>query len=223
MYYGYYPPYWQSRHQALVPSPPARMLTVKGNGRVPVQPDIAIIQLEVLTEGESVTVAQGENARIMDQVIQALINLEVPRDDIQTTNFAINPRYDFVDGVQVFRGYEVRNEITVKISPIAQAGRIIDTAVQNGVNRVSNIRFSVEDGKVHYQEALSLALSNAIGKAEAIANAMQLDLDRIPVSIIEKEQPQPIRTFSVAAEGLSTPIEPGEMIVSAEVMVKFQY
>ena len=72
------------------------------------------------------------------------------------------PQYDYVEGRQVFRGYEVINSINVTIKNIEQVGTVIDTAVRNGVNQVSNIRFTVENEHIPYQEALSLALRKCI-------------------------------------------------------------
>ncbi|MBP2076821.1 SIMPL domain-containing protein [Oceanobacillus polygoni] len=220
MYYSYVPPYRQpaSRQQD-------RMLTVTGNGRVSIEPDIASIQLAVMTEDESLSSAQQENAQIMNQVIQSLVDLGVPRENIRTTSYQIFPRYDFVDGQQILRGYEVTNQISVRITPISEVGTVIDTAVQNGVNRVSSIQFSVANSQDYYQQALVRALENAQAKAQTIAESLQVDLDLTPVKITEEfsETPAAFKTMAVSAESFSTPIEPGQIGIHAVVEVQFQY
>lgn len=220
MYYSYGPPYRQpvSRQQD-------RMLIVTGNGRVSVEPDIASIQLAVITEDESLSKAQQDNAQTMNQVIQSLVDLGIPRENIRTTSYQIFPRYDFVDGEQLLRGYEVTNQITVRISPISEVGTVIDTAVQNGVNRVSSIQFSVTNVENYYQQALIQALENAQAKASTIAESLQVDLDLTPIKITEEvsETPAAFKTMAVSAESFSTPIEPGEVGIRAVVEARFHY
>ncbi|WP_210469289.1 SIMPL domain-containing protein [Sporosarcina sp. 6E9] len=202
-----------------------RVMTVTGIGSFSIAPDIVQIQLEVRTESKQLSQAQQENAELMDLVIDSLLELGIARENIQTVSYNISPQYDYVEGRQVFRGYEVINAIDVKINNIEQAGMIIDTAVRNGVNQVSNIRFSVENEQIPYQEALSLALKNALAKAQTIANTIHLKLNPHPVKIVETMREEPILFRSFAANELSatTPIEPGKINIKATVEVQFQY
>ena len=174
---------------------------------------------------EQLSEAQQENAIAMNNVIQSLLSLGVPRENIQTISYTISPRYDYVDGKQVFRGYEVSNAISVKTSDLQQVGLIIDTAVANGANRVSNIQFTVEDAERYKQEAIVRALRNAQLKARTIANELQLQVEPQPIKIVEEQhgvQPIPLQTFAKAAE-MTTPIEGGQIMISATLRVEFQY
>ncbi|QUW22005.1 SIMPL domain-containing protein [Sporosarcina sp. Marseille-Q4063] len=202
-----------------------RVMTVIGIGSFSITPDTVQIQLEVRTESKQLSQAQQENADLMSQVIESLLELGIAREDIQTVSYNISPQYDYVEGQQIFRGYEVINSINVTIKNIEQAGTIIDTAVRNGVNQVSNIRFTVENEQIPYQEALSLALKNALAKAQTIANTIQLKLDPHPIKIVEtmKEEPILFRSFAANEMRATTPIEPGQIDIKATVEVQFQY
>ena len=202
-----------------------RVMTVTGIGSLSIAPDTVQLQLEVRTENKQLSQAQQENADLMNQVIESLLELGIDREDIQTVAYNISPQYDYVEGQQIFRGYQVINSIDVTIKNIEQAGIIIDTAVRNGVNNVSNIRFTVENEQIAYHEALSLALRNALGKAQTIANTIQLKLDPHPIKIVETMREEPILYRSFAATEMSaiTPIEPGQINIKATVEVQFQY
>jgi uncharacterized protein YggE len=202
-----------------------RIMTVTGIGSISIAPDIVQIQLEVKTESKQLSQAQQENAELMNLVIESLLELGIARENIQTVSYNISPQYDYVEGRQVFRGYEVINSVDVKIKNIEQAGTIIDTAVRNGVNQVSNIRFTVENEQIPYQEALSLALKNALAKAQTIANTIHLKIDPHPVKIVEimKEEPILYRSFAASEVSATTPIEPGQINIKATVEVQFQY
>ncbi|WP_413366505.1 SIMPL domain-containing protein [Lysinibacillus sp. 3P01SB] len=208
------------------PFPISREMTVTGNGEIIAQPDYVQIQIEVRTEGKDVSLAQQENARIMNRVIESLLALNIPREAIQTTAYTISPNYDYIEGRQVFRGYEVQNAITVKITDISQAGTVIDTAIQNGANHVSAIQFKIEDSDAYYQRALNLALINAIAKAKSMAETMRVPLQPIPIKIVEESQnitPVPYKLAQLSNQEFATPIEQGTISINASVQVKFQF
>ncbi|WP_252503818.1 SIMPL domain-containing protein [Sporosarcina sp. Marseille-Q4943] len=203
----------------------SRKIIVIGNGEIAVEPNIATVQLEVVTMDEQLSVAQQENAVTMNNVIQSLLRLGIPQENIKTVSYTISPRYDYIDGQQVFRGYEVSNAISVKITDIQQVGRVIDTAVENGANRVSNIQFTVEDAERYRQEAIVQALRNAQMKARTIATELQVQVEPHPVKILEEElggQPVPLQSFA-RTDQVTTPIEGGQIVIAAKLRVQFQY
>ncbi|MCM3740392.1 SIMPL domain-containing protein [Oceanobacillus luteolus] len=216
MYYPYVP-------QQVYRQPERRRMTVTGEGSVSAQPDTVSIQLGVRTESESVLQAEQENASVMNQVIDALIGTGIPRENIKTASFTISPLYDFVEGEQVFRGYQVINSITVELNDVSKAGLVIDTAVQNGVNQVSSLQFSLQNPEIYYNDALDKALKNAISKATSIAQSLQVNLDPTPVKITEQVAELQPRFQTFAALESTTPIEPGQLKIRATVKAIFQY
>ncbi|MFD1849858.1 SIMPL domain-containing protein [Oceanobacillus bengalensis] len=207
------------------PKSKKRTITVTGTSTISVEPNTVTIQLAVITEDESLAIAQQENANKMNNVIQSIENLGVPATNIQTSAININPQYDFIDGQQLFRGYEVSNEITVTIDTIDKTGNIIDTAVRNGVNRVSTIRFTIDDEHAYYEQALTNALQNALQKAQAIALSMNLPLDQTPIKITEELMDSHVtyKTFAATTDSFTTPIEPGQISITANIRTIFKY
>ena len=196
-----------------------------GNGSLSVEPDTVMIQLAIVTENEALQVAQAENAETSSQVIQALINIGIPQDHIQTSGFTVNPIYDFVDGNQVLRGYQVEHSLSVESQALDQTGMIIDTAVNNGVNQVSSIQFSVQNKQEYYREALNRAVKDAIEKAKSIADTINLNLDAKPIKMDEVTSEQPIvyQTFAMEKGSPTTPIQPGQIEIEATIRAQFQY
>jgi len=207
------------------PSYKMRVITVEGNSKFEVSPDFAELQIEVVTSSEDLTEAQRENAERMNQVISALLALNIDRNDIQTAFFNVSPRYDYVEGKQVFRGYEVTNAITVKIEEINEVGMVIDTAIKNGANRISQLEFKLENDALYYQKALQLALQNAHEKANAITSSLRLSYMPVPIEITEETSGGPILLKSVAMtqSSFETPIEQGTITVEATLKVKYQF
>ncbi|WP_181350178.1 SIMPL domain-containing protein [Thalassobacillus sp. CUG 92003] len=210
------------RHRA----PSYRIMTVEGSDAVAVKPDRADVELGVITQAMSLTEAQETNAETMNQVIQSLQQLGIPPEMIQTIDYSIQPQYDYVDGKQEFRGYQVTHMLSVKIAEINQTGTVIDTAVQNGANRVLDINFTVNHPSLYYQQALTLALENAAGKARAMTEKLGVKLDPVPIKIAERnsDSPDPFNTAVFKTQSASaTPVEPGQLEIKATVDVQYHY
>ncbi|KGX90542.1 hypothetical protein N781_07040 [Pontibacillus halophilus JSM 076056 = DSM 19796] len=204
-----------------------RTLFVSGSGIVQAEPDLANIQLGVVTQDQELTTAQQQNGQRMNDVMAALTKLGIDAEDIQTVDYTIYPQYDYIDGKQEFSGYQVTHTISVTIKQLDQTGLVIDTGVANGANRVSNIQFTLQDPELYYEQALTAALKDAIQKANLISSELQLQLDPVPTKIVERTQstPAPYQTLTKAeaAAPPSTSIEPGQLQITANVDTTFQY
>ncbi|WP_312096988.1 SIMPL domain-containing protein [Niallia sp.] len=209
-------------------SPANRKLTVYGSSTLSIEPTICKITLGINTESKDVTTAQQENARIHQQVVKSILNLGIPSTNIQTIDYTIFPQYDYVENKQVFKSYKVTHLLSIVVETIQVAGTVIDTAVQNGANQVTSIHFDVSNRSEHYERALQKAVKDALSKAKAIANALQISIDPVPVKILEipanSITPIPLAKMSFGeVGGISTNLEPGQLIIEAKVGAKFSY
>lgn len=203
-----------------------RVITVNGNGEISVAPNFAELRIEVVTQSQDLNEAQRQNANLMNQVIQAILSLGISREDIQTSSFSVFPQYDYVEGRQVFRGYEVTNALTVKIRNISLVGNVIDTAIKNGANRISSLEFKLDNENLYYHQALQIALYNAVAKARTIAESLNFPMHPLPIEIVEESVEAPpilYRAVAMTQESLQTPIEQGLISINAKVVVKFQF
>lgn len=205
-----------------------QVMTVYGNGVLSIKPDTLKVNIGVVTRDVELSRAQQENATLTQRVIQSLLQLGLPQEKIQTTDYRIQPIYEYKEGTQTFIGYEVSNYLSIIVDQVEQVGIMIDTAVKNGANRVGDIQFSISNDHAYYQQALKKALENAFSKAHAIVRPMGLSLHPIPLQIIEhpiERTPIPFQTlYSVEqTNDVTTPIEPGQIEVKAKLEVKFYY
>lgn len=199
-------------------------IQVVGEGRLTVSPDIAKVNLGVETEGLELEQAQATNARTIANIVEGLVNMGVAEENIQTINFTIFPIYDFDDGKQTFRGYRVEHMLEVTALDIDQVGALVDSAVRNGANRVSNVSFDFLNPPIAYREALKLAVEDAIDKAKTIAHTLQIPLVETPWKVIEgnigSNPPIPFAQ-SAMVKSASTEMAPGQQDVMAFVTAFF--
>lgn len=200
-----------------------RKMVLIGKGQVSATPDVANLRIGVQTNSQSVTEAQNENARISQNVINALKQLGIT--ELQTSQYQIEKVYDYQNGQRIDLGYQVRNILGVVIHDLNLVGMAIDTAVENGANVIDSISFDVTNQDLYYQQALNLAVKNAIQKAKGIASGLRIMFDPVPVLITENRiTPIPFsRSIALGEVAYATPIEPGMNKIEASVTVEFVY
>lgn len=197
-----------------------RTMTMTGKGQVTTVPNIAVIHLGVQTTGENLAETQAENAQTTQAIIQALNRMGV--SDIKTFQYSIDRAYDYENGRQIDRGYNVRNILEIRISNPDMAGRVVDTAVSSGANAVELISFDVSNKEYYYQQALNMAVMNAIQKAKSISKNLGVSTDPIPIQITENSG-FPVQPFYRQELASATPIIPGNINIEASVTVDFAF
>jgi uncharacterized protein YggE len=223
----YYPqPYFRS---AMMNRPrlsqDQNVIKVTGEGMVSIQPDTALITLGVITESKQLGEAQKENSEAINNMIDSLLDLDIPRENIRTVDYRVDVQYDYVDGKQIFRGYRITHLLQVTNDQIDQTGQIVDTAISSGANSVSNIQFTVEQSEAFYLEALAIAIQTAHQKAATIAREIGVTLVSTPYQVQEvtqRETPTPYPAV-LQATTEATSIEPGETTISALIKADFSY
>ncbi|MEH7388596.1 SIMPL domain-containing protein [Bacillus sp. JJ1521] len=201
-------------------------LKVNGEGIVSATPTSSTITLGVITESSTVSAAQNENNQHTKKVIDSILGLGIPKEHIKTVDFRIEILYNYENSKQTVRGYRVTHMLQISDVDIQSTGSIVDTAVQNGANTVTSIDFTVSNQKVYYEKALQNAVQDAQEKARTIAKKLNVQLQEIPIHIQELSQhspPVPFQTAMFAKSEASTPIQPGELTITARIEATFIY
>lgn len=200
-----------------------RTLSLSATGSVNVRPDTAHITVGVVSEAESARSAMDDNNAAMANVIEALKEKDIASKDIQTTNFAVHPRYQhFEDGKpSVISGYRVVNSIRITVRDIARLGEVLDKVVSFGSNQIGGISFSVSEPEALMDEARTQAIETARERAELYASAAGTSVGEVlQIEEIDKEGgPEPrFRAMAAKAES-DVPIEAGETEIKVRVRV----
>lgn len=208
-----------------------RRLTVTGQGEIKARPDKAEITIGVVTENRSSKEAAKSNAEKSQAVQSALKRLNILDKDIQTVNYSINPLYaEQQGGVAANRkpaiiGYRVYNQVRVTIHNLPQMSDVIDAATNAESNTIEGISFGLEDEKSSLDSAIDKAVADARRKADRLVRAAGATIAGIyEISEGGFVRPMPMMMGrAVAADaGASTPIQSGELTVSANVTIVYQ-
>lgn len=123
--------------------------------------------------------------------------------------------------VPVIQGYRATNNVRVTIRNLANVAAVVDGAVASGATLVSGVSFGLTDASGAQDTALSAAAAAAKSRADVLARALGLTITGVQsVSEGGSGGPFPVARAAPAA-GVSTPIEPGQLTVTASVTVAF--
>lgn len=204
------------------------VITVQSTEEVKVVPDMAELVFSVTTQAADAKVCQEQNSKDLDNVISFLKGTGIAETSIQTSNYGLDPIYDWNSG-RTITGYEMNTTITVSDIPIDQAGTLISSSVEAGINSISQVTYLSSKYDETYQQALKNAIASAKVKAEAIAEAGGCTLG--PVVHVEEYNDNQIARYStyknaavedMAAGAASMSVEPGQLSVEARVTVEFE-
>ncbi|GAA5097376.1 SIMPL domain-containing protein [Bartonella acomydis] len=156
-------------------------ITVTATGESQAAPDMAIINLSVVTDDKTAQKALAENNKSMNDIVNAFKNSGIKANDLQTSGLSIyqshpDKHHEKKNNEKL---YHVSNSLTVRIRDISNAGKIFDQAMALGINSVNGITFTNADTKPLYQEARKKAIAEAIEKAKTIAQAADVKLGKI--------------------------------------------
>jgi len=167
--------------------------SVSATGRVYAKPDIANLTVGLKTEAKATAaLAVKENTDKMNEVIKVLKDLGIEEKDIKTTNYNLQPVYDWTDrSGQRLKGYEVNQNIEIKIRDLNKIGDAIAKTTEKGANQAGNISFTIDDEFELKNEAREEAIKKAKEKAEMIVAETGMRLGKI-VNVYENQVYMPV-------------------------------
>lgn len=192
-------------------------ISVVGDGRITVVPDVAVVQLGVEVTASGVEQAYQDSTKAMEALMAALKGAGLAEKDIKTTQYSINPMRRVTAGEETITGYRITNQVSAKIRPIAQAGSTLSKVVAAAGNatKVQSIQLTLDDPIKPQSQLRDLAMADAKAKAEQLAKLGNLKLGA-PTLIQEgggSPSPRPLEFAAPAARavGGDAPISPGEL------------
>jgi uncharacterized protein YggE len=200
-----------------------KLVTVTGQATISVAPDTAEIRIGVTSHGKNAREASEINAKQMTDVMAAIKSRGIAERDIQTSRLSLQPQYDpNKPGPARLLGFQVTNQLTVKIRDIDRLPAILDHAIAAGANEMSGIEFEVSEASKLLDQARDAAIADARRKAELYAKAAGATLGRV-VAITEEGAPSPPRPFAAMRAGAgAVPVAPGEQTLRAMVTVSYE-
>lgn len=201
---------------------------VEGTGSSEAKPDIVTFSFVISTIDKSALKAQKENAKIADAVLNKLKSQSVAGKDIQTTSLNVMAEYDYQNRTRVLKGHRVQHSFVTTVRDVEKVGSIVDQLTSTGTEAlsISGISFGLSKHDEFKLKALANAVEQAKTKAQVLAKAADKSLGKIvAIEELTGGMQQPVvrmEMMKMASADVSTPVESGEVGVSARVKVHFK-
>lgn len=224
------PGWYQNIKAEITNQPYARTITVSADGKVTAKPDIALIDLSVVSQSKSVkAVTQDGNVK-MGLVIDAVKKLGIDSKDITSTQYNLYPNYVYPQNApSKIDGYNLTQDIQVKIRDLNQVDDVLDAGINAGANQVGQLTFDIDDPSAVKAQAREKAFTAAKEKAQEMAKAAGVSLGRV-VTFSEDSGIQPpvfpnyaMKSLDTMAAAVPAPtIEPGSMEMDLTISVTYE-
>jgi len=201
------------------------MITVTATDKASATPNLATLDLGVTNTASTMDKAASDNATKANAIISAVKALGIDAKDIQTSNYSVNPSYNYNVSPAVVVGYEANETITVKIRDTNLANQVVQKAVGLGATNVNGLQYSVEDSAAVEADARAKAIAKAYAQASAIARAMHAKLGGV-ISYSESDSSGSFygmfdKAMSAGGPTPAPSLEPGQSEFSKTVTIDF--
>lgn len=219
-----------------------RQLSVSGEGKVSVRPNIATFTASVVTQSGKVKEAQDENAERSNAIISFAKANGVMGKDLKTIGYNIIPQYQYDTRpcIQIYPSpcsqnppkivsYEVRSSLEIKVRDLGKVDDLLAGVVSAGANEVGSVNFSVDDEEKVKAEARKLAIEDARSKSKVLAKDLRVRLGKV-ISFSESGGGIPIffRAEALGKGGApdvepSPQVAPGEQEIKSMVTITYEF
>lgn len=213
-------------------------LEVHGSAEVRAEPDEATVRLGFLAQEPTAREAQTRANEIAAGILEGLAKLDIPQSEVQTSELRLNPVYASPQPRPVgsegprepeIVAYQATNVVTVRLTDLSRVGPAIDAGLEAGANRLEGVSFGLQDDLPVRAEALRRAVGEARTKAQAIAEALGVELGEVrevseggvSVRLPRFSEGMAMMRSEVAASA-STPVAAGQITVSADVSIRYR-
>lgn len=228
---GFAPPAAQAKTVAETTSTLPRTITVVGEGKVRIKPDIAQATIGVEVMKPTVKEASSGAREVMEAVLKTLKEQGVDEKDIQTSGFSVYAERPYgPEGLSENELlYRVSNQVAVTIRDLETVETVLGATMEAGANSIYGVTFSLADPSRVESEARKEAVADAKAKAQELATLNGVELgDVMSVSeVIGGRGGYYVGSFREAAMsaglggGGGGPIAPGELELTMQLEIVY--
>lgn len=205
-----------------------RTISVTGTGTSSAAPDGAVVRMSIVVRKPKLDVAQAAAGKVAAGVLSLTDKLKIDRGRIDTTGAVVRPdyRWNRETEEQELRGYIAERQMTVLVKDLELLGRLVEGAVDVGVNQVSPPELQSSSMDAANRKALSIAASDAKANAEVLAESLGASIGKVISINAGRNAPMPpgpqMRMAAAAESDAAASYNSGDLTFSATVSVVFE-
>ncbi len=208
---------------------PPRTVSVVGTGTASAAPDRALVSMSINSRARQLATAQSGAAKVVAAVLELTDELDIERRRVDTTGATVQPDYRWNQDTneQELRGYIASRQMVVSLSDLEKLGRLVEGAVEAGVNQVSPPQLVSGRRAEAQREALRAAAADARANAEVLADSLGAELGNVLQINANSHSPRPPVAYQRSAMAMEADSAPatynaGDLTFNTTVNVTFE-
>lgn len=207
-------------------SPVGASVTVMGQVELSFKADQAVLYIGVVSQEPTAKEAAKVNVEISDAVLTAVNKIKSSVDKLETAGYSLSAvkQYDRTTSINVLKGYRAVHTLKFTSANLKAMGEVIDAAVSAGAKDINGPNWGLYDPAAARNKALKAAVKDARIQAEALAVTAGLKLGallRANSAPHAGSGPAPMRAAALEANSGGTKLEPGSVVVGANVLCTY--
>ncbi|ESE40649.1 oxidative stress defense protein [Shewanella decolorationis] len=198
-----------------------------GVSQIQVEPDMAELNVEVAVTEKEAKAAKDNSDAAVAKFIARLTAAGITKEQIQSANLNLQPQYVYAqDKAPELSGYTASRQITVTIRDLARLNTILDSALEEGINRVNNIALKSSKEAEYVAKARQAAIVDAKQKAESLVKGFGENLGKVwQIRYYDQRPVQPVMLRMNAkadAMGAAESYQYGQVTIEDRVEVVYK-
>jgi uncharacterized protein YggE len=207
---------------------PVRLIAVQGQSKVELEPNRALLSLEVKQTRKTLDEARQGVGTALKKVVGVLNQYGIHDAKIEKTQVWQGPDYQWENDRQVLKGYHASVQLKVTFDDLEQLAKLLDALAKVGDTTLQNTGFTRSDVEQLQSEQRKLALMNAKVKAAEMLAVYEEKLGPV-LAIHEAGTNPPVVYQRMEMKAMSAGLadaapEPGswqKVLVESTVQVEF--
>ena len=209
-------------------------ISVDATANSDVEPDTLKVKFYIENTGINLADIKAKNDKIVNAAIVEIKKKLNADESIKTIAFRVSNIYSYKDKVRIFQKYQVTNGFEVKLKDLSKVSEIIKIAMDNGVKKVDNLNFYLENTESAcnnlMKQATMIAKNRAsivattagttLGKPKSINPYCNLNSNYVNQRVYANAMMKSSADGAMAEEAVET-IEPGTISVRAGVNMTY--
>ncbi len=216
--------------------PATDTITVQGDGKATMPPDVAHVSFAVQNSAKTVADAQAATTKQAGSALDFVKGQGVAEKDVKTLSYNITPQYSYQtcpagtfcpSYSSKVTGYEVSETVQVTVRDLASVGALLEGLGGLSVQNVSGPDFALDDPAAGYDAAREDAIAKAKSQAAVLAKQLGVRLGKI-VNFSETSGGYPQTFYGLGGATLDSakaaaPVVPvGENTYNASVSITYE-
>jgi uncharacterized protein YggE len=196
---------------------------VSGKGEIRTVPDMARVNLETRREGTDAAALKTELDDVTRAVLRLTREMGIEARLVTAAAVSIRPRYRHRNGETELDGLTATRTVEVILEDLGDVTRLINGALERGVNGVGGIQLDLSNRDELERQALDLAVDDARDEAQRVARRFGVALGPVLDVYVDRHEVRPVMMEAMAMKAAdSAPdFSPGEITVQRNIQATF--